>query len=79
MAKLPRVSGKDLLRFPQRQGFAVVRVRGSHQVLTRDEADTVVPVHGNRSTLAVGTLRKILRDIDVTPDEFEQHFNTSQP
>jgi hypothetical protein len=25
-------------------------------------------------TLAIGTLRKILRDIDMTPDEFEQHL-----
>ena len=44
-------------------------------MLTCGERDTVVPVHGNR-TLAVGTLRKILRDIDMPPDEFEEHFNT---
>lgn len=75
MAKLPRISGKDLLRFLQREGFTVVRVRGSHNVLTRGETDTVVPVHGNR-TLAIGTLRKILRDIDMTVDEFEERFNT---
>jgi predicted RNA binding protein YcfA (HicA-like mRNA interferase family) len=31
--------------------------------------DTVVPVHGNR-LLKTGTLRKILRDIDMTPAEF---------
>lgn len=74
MAKLPRISGKDLLRFLQREGFTVVRVRGSHHVLTRGETDTVVPVHGNR-TLAIGTLRKILRDIDMTVDEFEERFN----
>jgi predicted RNA binding protein YcfA (HicA-like mRNA interferase family) len=37
--------------------------------------DTVVPVHGNR-TLAIGTLRKILRDIDMTVDEFEERVNT---
>jgi predicted RNA binding protein YcfA (HicA-like mRNA interferase family) len=75
VAKLPRISGKELLRFLQREGFTVVRVRGSHHVLTRDETDTVVPVHGNR-TLALGTLRKILRDIDMTLDEFVERFNT---
>lgn len=73
MGKLPRVSGKDLLRFLVGEGFAVVRVRGSHHVLTRGEVDTVVPVHGSHN-LAIGTLRKILRDIDMTPDEFEQRF-----
>lgn len=74
MAKLPRVSGKEMLRFLMRGGFVVIRVRGSHHVLTRGETDTVVPVHGNR-VMAVGTLRKILRDIGVTPDEFEKRLN----
>jgi predicted RNA binding protein YcfA (HicA-like mRNA interferase family) len=51
----------------------VLRIRGSHHVLARGDVDTVVPVHGNRA-LAVGTLRKILRDIDMTPEDFEQRF-----
>ena len=74
MAKLPRVSGKEMLRFLGREGFVVIRVRGSHHVLARGESDTVVPVHGNR-VMAVGTLRKILRDIGLTPDEFEERLN----
>lgn len=57
-----------------RGGFVVIRVRGSHHVLKRGETDTVVPVHGNR-IMAVGTLRKILRDIGMTPDEFEERLN----
>ena len=32
---------------------------------------TTVPVHGN-SALKIGTLRAILRDIDMSPDEFER-------
>jgi predicted RNA binding protein YcfA (HicA-like mRNA interferase family) len=32
-----------------------------------------VPVHGNRP-LKTGTLRKILRDIDVTPAEFSDRL-----
>jgi predicted RNA binding protein YcfA (HicA-like mRNA interferase family) len=43
VAKLPRVSGKEL----EREGFVVLRVRGSHFFLHRDDVDTVVPVHGN--------------------------------
>jgi predicted RNA binding protein YcfA (HicA-like mRNA interferase family) len=60
-----------MVRFLQRQGFAVLRIRGSHHVLNRGDVYTTVPVHGNRS-LKIGTLRKILRDIDMTPAEFEQ-------
>ena len=75
MAKLPRPSGKKILRFLQQQGFVIVRVRGSHHVLERGSLSTSVPVHGNR-TLKIGTLRKILRDIEMTPDEFEQQFGS---
>ena len=69
MAKLPRVSGRELLRFLEREGFSVLRVRGSHHFLNRGYTDTVVPVHGNRP-IKTGTLRKILREIDITPAEF---------
>ena len=74
MAKLPRVSGKDMLHFLQREGFSVLRIRGSHHFLNRGDTDTIVPVHGNRS-LRTGTLRKILRDIDMTPTEFADRLN----
>ena len=69
MGKLPRPTGKQMVDFIQRQGFTVVRTRGSHHVLSRADQWTTVPVHGNR-TLKIGTLRKILRDIDLSPAEF---------
>lgn len=71
MAKLPRVTGKEMVKFLERQGFAVVRVRSSHHVLQRGEQRTSVPVHGNRD-LKTGTRRKILRDIDLSPAEFQE-------
>jgi predicted RNA binding protein YcfA (HicA-like mRNA interferase family) len=63
-----------MLRFLEREGFILVRIRGSHHMLSRSDLDTVVPVHGNRA-LPVGTLRKILRDIDMLPDDFEQRYH----
>ena len=71
MAKLPRVTGKTMVAFLKKQGFTVVRVRGSHHVLQQGDLRTTVPVHGNRD-LKTGTLRKILRDIDLTPREYEE-------
>lgn len=71
MAKLPRLSGKDMIRFLKGQGFVVVRVCGSHHFLQRGERRTSVPVHGNRP-LKIGTLRSILRDIDMSPDELAE-------
>ena len=60
-----------MVRFLQQQGFSLLRVRGSHHFFQRDEARTTVPVHGNRP-LKIGTLRSILRDIGMSPNEFEQ-------
>lgn len=71
MAKLLRVSGKEMVDFLRRQGFAVIRVRGSHHYLERGDQRTSVPVHANRP-LKTGTLRSILRDVGLTPTEFAE-------
>ena len=71
MGKLPRPSGRDMLRFLEGQGFTVIRVRGSHHFLRRNEQNTCIPIHSNQS-LKTGTLRSILRDIQLSPSEFER-------
>jgi predicted RNA binding protein YcfA (HicA-like mRNA interferase family) len=73
VAKLPRVTGREMVQFLQKEGFTLVRVRGSHHFLSRDELRTSIPVHGHRS-LKIGTLRSILRDIQMSPTEFTQRF-----
>ena len=60
-----------MVRFLESQGFSIVRIRGSHHVMVRQDVRTTVPVHGGR-TLKIGTLRGILRDIDLTANEFGQ-------
>ena len=54
-----------------RQGFLAVRIRGSHYVLEKDILRTVVPVHGN-TTMKIGTLRGILKDVELSPAEFQK-------
>ncbi|MBI2823634.1 MAG: type II toxin-antitoxin system HicA family toxin [Planctomycetia bacterium] len=73
MAKLPRLSGKEMVRFLERQGFTVLRVRGSHHYLARGEQHVAVPVHGNHE-IKIGTLRSILRDLGMTPTEFAELY-----
>ena len=58
-----------MVRFLESQGFSIVRIRGSHHVMARQEIRTSVPVHGNQ-TLKIGTLRGILRDIDLSALDF---------
>jgi predicted RNA binding protein YcfA (HicA-like mRNA interferase family) len=73
MPKLPRPSGAEMVRFLESQGFAVVRIRGSHHILVKGELRTVVPVHGSE-TLRIGTLRGILRDVDISPAQFTERW-----
>jgi predicted RNA binding protein YcfA (HicA-like mRNA interferase family) len=64
-----------MVRFLESEGFAVIRVRGSHHVLAKGELRTVVPVHSNQ-TLRIGTLRGILRDVEMSPAEFAGRWRT---
>jgi predicted RNA binding protein YcfA (HicA-like mRNA interferase family) len=69
MSKLPRLSGREVVAALQRLGFRVRRQHGSHIILRRDTpfAQTVVPDHRE---LDSGTLRAILRQIEVSVDDF---------
>ena len=71
MPRLRRVSGSEAIRALEKLGFEQVRQRGSHIVLKKDTPEgavgCVVPLHRE---LAIGTLRGILKQAGVTPDEF---------
>jgi predicted RNA binding protein YcfA (HicA-like mRNA interferase family) len=71
--KLPRVDCRQLVRALKRAGFEEQRQRGSHLHLRRasDGRRVTVPVHQGR-TVPVGTLRAILRDADISVDEFRE-------
>lgn len=67
MPKLPRVSGREAIRALERLGFSQRRQRGSHLVLRKGSKGCVVPMHDE---LATGTLRGILKQAGVTPEDF---------
>ena len=71
MPKLRRVSGQEAIRAMERLGFVQIRQRGSHVVLKKKtsegEIGCVIPLHPE---LAIGTLRGILRQARLTPDDF---------
>ena len=71
MAKQVVLTGKELIRLLEQNGFEVVRVNGSHHRMRHvDGRVTTVPVHGN-SDLPKGLLRKIVReDLVISMDEF---------
>ena len=69
MARLPVVSGRDLIRALEKTGYVVDRQKGSH-VMLRQTAEpfrrVTVPDH---KEIARGTLRSILRHTGLTTDE----------
>jgi predicted RNA binding protein YcfA (HicA-like mRNA interferase family) len=71
MGDLPRPTGKEMVGFLSSQGFTLVRIRGSHHYMARDDLRTSVPVHGSE-VLKIGTLRGILRDVRMSPREFRE-------
>lgn len=72
MPPLPSVDGQTVVKVLEKVGFAVSRVKGSHHVLRHpDGRGTTVPVHGGRP-VAKGTLRAVLREIDMSVEEFER-------
>lgn len=67
MSKLPQESGPELVLALEKLGFSVRRQHGSHIIMRRDDpyAQTVVP---NHRQIDRGTLRAILRQIEITPE-----------
>ena len=67
MAELPRISGNNAIKVFESLGFKVVRQKGSHVVLRKDDRGCVIPVH---KELAIGTLRNAIKQAGITADEF---------
>ena len=69
MGRLPVVSGRELVRALEKAGYLSDRQKGSHIVLRQTEPPfrrVTIPDH---KELAKGTLRAILRQVGLTPDE----------
>jgi len=70
MSRLPRLTGTEVVRALQKAGFEIIRQRGSHIYMRHgDGRATVVPVHKGED-LGSGILSKILRDAELSRQEF---------
>ncbi|MCU0565628.1 MAG: type II toxin-antitoxin system HicA family toxin [Oculatellaceae cyanobacterium Prado106] len=69
MAKLPSLTGAELIAALQKIGFEVVRQKGSHIRLKHEDSRVVtIPIHSGK-TIGKGLLLKILRDAELTKDD----------
>jgi predicted RNA binding protein YcfA (HicA-like mRNA interferase family) len=68
MPRLPRISGKEVIKKLEKAGYYQTRQKGSHVWLAhRDKPPTSVPLH---DVIGPGLLRQILREIKMTPEDF---------
>jgi len=69
MPKLPIIKAKELIKALKKLGFLEHRQVGSHLVIRHDDGRrTVVPVHSEQN-IPRGTLKAILRDIEISVDK----------
>ena len=70
MAKLPVVNGNEVIKALEKIGFRAVRQKGSHLRMKHEDSRVVtIPIHKGK-TIGKGLLRKILRDAELTVEEF---------
>lgn len=72
MGRLRVLSGREVCRILESQGFRAVRQRGSHVVMQRrtPEGTVTVPVPDHRE-LRIGTLQSIIRQSGLPRAHFE--------
>ena len=55
------MNGKEVIKILKRYGFKVVRINGSHHIITNGNCTPFpVPIHGKKD-LSIGTLKNIER------------------
>ncbi|PKP59670.1 MAG: hypothetical protein CVT88_04925 [Candidatus Altiarchaeales archaeon HGW-Altiarchaeales-1] len=70
--KLAPISPKELEKSIKKLGFEPVRQKGSHVFYRHsDGRTTTIPFHGNQEIGPV-LLAKILKDVELTREEFEK-------
>lgn len=70
--KLPILKARDVTRALKKLGFFEVRQKGAHVCFKHNDGRfTLVPRHGGED-ISRGLLRQILREINVSTDEFSK-------
>ena len=70
MSKLSTAKSGEIIRVLETLGFKKIRQSGSHAVFNHTDGRwTTVPVHKGKD-VAKGTLHKILKDADLSYEDF---------
>ncbi len=69
MARLPRLSGREVVKAFGRLGWEQARQTGSHVILVREGHPATLSVP-NHKEVALGTLRSLIRSAGLAVAEF---------
>ncbi|WDN90327.1 hypothetical protein BuS5_03298 [Desulfosarcina sp. BuS5] len=67
MPELPHISGNNAIKVFKSLGFEIVRQKGSHVILRKEDKGCVIPLH---KELATGTLRSAIKQAQITAEIF---------
>ena len=71
MSTLKKISGKDCVKILcNKFGFKIIRQKGSHIVLKKENIGTVVP---NHPQLKLGTLKNVLELAKIKEEDFAKY------
>jgi predicted RNA binding protein YcfA (HicA-like mRNA interferase family) len=74
MTRLPIVDSKTMEKILVRLGFKPVRQKGSHIFYSHPDGRTTTVPHHHARDLARPLIREILREIELTPEQFKQEL-----
>lgn len=68
--ELPALKSREVIAALERAGFSVKRHTGSHVILYKEGLNRPLTVPIHTKDLPIGTLRAIIRQANLTIDEF---------
>ena len=69
MSQLPRMSGREVVRAFEKQGWEVARQRGSHIIMVKAGQNVTLSIPDHKE-VAKGTLRSLIRSAGLTVQQF---------
>jgi predicted RNA binding protein YcfA (HicA-like mRNA interferase family) len=69
MPSVPVLSGQEVVRIFSQFGWTIARQRGSHIIMTKEGHNTTLSIPDHKE-VARGTLRSLIRNANLTVDEF---------
>jgi len=70
--RLPRITAAEAIRVLEKTGFILTRQSGSHKIYKNQEGRRVTVPYYSGKILHLKVLRNILRDADLTVEEFKE-------